>query len=107
MNSHLVDSSSKYFFNNALHKCHIFKETYYNTLINTGLFVGFVFVVSIFLLYKYKGKKTAEEIRVMEENKKQYILERIGNFKESKLREEQMLLTGLPHWKNELERPLI
>ena len=56
----------------------------------------------MFLMYRYKGKKTEEEIREVEEEKKQYILERIKTFKKNKLRDEQMLLTGLPHWKDEL-----
>jgi hypothetical protein len=102
MTSHLIDSTSKHFFNSALQKCHAFKENYYNMLVNGVLFVVFIFITSMFLMYRYKGKKTEEEIREVEEEKKQYILERIKTFKKNKLRDEQMLLTGLPHWKDEL-----
>jgi hypothetical protein len=33
--------------------------------------------------------------------KQQYILEKIKNFQQAKLRAHQQLITGLPHWENE------
>jgi len=42
-------------------------------------------------------------MREKEEEKKRYILSKIRNFKEAKLRAQQELITGLPHWESELE----
>ena len=36
-----------------------------------------------------------------ETQKKQYILSKIKNYKDTKLREQQELITGLPHWDDE------
>jgi hypothetical protein len=38
--------------------------------------------------------------------KKQYILSKIRNYHDAKLRAQQELITGLPHWENELVDPL-
>ena len=64
---------------------------------------GFLIILGILLLYKYKGKLTREEIREKEEEKKRYILSKIRNYQQSKLRAQQELITGLPHWESELE----
>jgi hypothetical protein len=37
-----------------------------------------------------------------ETDKKQYILSKIKNYQETKLRAQQQLITGLPHWENDL-----
>jgi hypothetical protein len=55
------------------------------------------------LLYKYKGKLTAAERQEKEEEKKRYILSKIRNYQQDKIRTQQELITGLPHWETELE----
>ena len=99
----LTEPGVKYFLNETLKQCHDFKEKHNNTFFNIGLFVGFLVILGILLLYKYKGKLTREEIREKEEEKKRYILSKIRNFQQSKLRAQQELITGLPHWESELE----
>ena len=42
----------------------------------------------------------SQEIEENENNKKIYILSKIKNYQESKLRSQQQLITGLPHWEN-------
>lgn len=96
----LTEPGVKYFLNESLKQCHMFKEKYNNTLFNIGLTIFFFFILGILLLYKYKGKLTAEEIEENENNKKIYILSKIKNYQESKLRAQQQLITGLPHWEN-------
>jgi len=54
-------------------------------------------------LIKYKGKLSVEEIKEKEIEKKKYILSKIKNYQDSRKREEQELITGLPHWENEFE----
>jgi len=55
------------------------------------------------LVYKYKGKLTQQEIQEKEMQKKQYILSKIRNFQDDKIRAQQELITGLPHWETEFD----
>lgn len=99
----LTEPGVKYFINETLKQCHHFKEEYQNTLFNIGLLFIFIIILGILLLYKYKGKLTPEEIEQKENTKKQYILSKIKNFQDAKLRAQQSLITGLPHWENEFD----
>lgn len=96
--SHLTESGVSTILGNALKQCHQVKERYYNMMYNLLGAILFVCVVASVLIYKYRGKPTVAERRERENTKKAYILERIKNYKISKLRAEQQLLTGLPHF---------
>jgi hypothetical protein len=72
-------------------------------LFNIGITVLFFIILGILLIYKYKGKLTPQEIEEKEMEKKRYILSKIRNYQETKLRAQQQLITGLPHWENEYE----
>ena len=63
----------------------------------------FFVILGVLLLYKYKGKLTPEEIETKELVKRQYILSKIRNFNDSKIKSQQELITGLPHFENEFE----
>ena len=94
----LTEPGVTYFLNATLKQCHIFKEKHQNMIFNIGLLVGFFIILGILLLYKYKGKLTPEEIEEKEVEKKQYILSKIRNYQDAKIRSQQELITGLPHW---------
>lgn len=99
----LTEPGVKYFLNETLKQCHKFKEEYISTIVNICLFIGFLIILGILLLYKYKGKLSPQEIKQKEVLKKQYILSKIKNFQDAKLRAQQELITGLPHWENEFD----
>ena len=99
----LTEPGVKYFLNETLKQCHHFKDKHHNTLFNVGMFIGFMVILGILLLYKYKGKLTLAEREEKEEEKKRYILSKIRNYQQSKLKAQQELITGLPHWETELE----
>jgi hypothetical protein len=99
----LTEPGTKYFIGETLKQCHQFKEKHYNMLFNIGFFVLFVMALGIFLIFKYKGKLTPEEMEEREMIKKQYILSKIKNFQDARLRAQQQLITGLPHWENEFD----
>lgn len=98
----LIEPGVRYFLGETLKKCHGFKENYKNLIINAGLFIIFMMILGIILAIKYKGKLTPEEIKEKEIEKKKYILSKIKNYQDARKREEQELITGLPHWENEL-----
>lgn len=97
----LTEPGVKYFLNETLKQCHIFKEKYNNIILNISLFIGFLVILVCILIIKYKGKLTPEEKETNELAKKQYILSKIRNYQEAKLKDQQALITGLPHWNNE------
>jgi hypothetical protein len=98
----LTEPGVKYFLNETLKQCHIFKEKYHNYLFNIGILVLFLILLGGLLIYKYKGKLTPEEISENELNKKRYILSKIKNYQDTKLRAQQELITGLPHWETDI-----
>lgn len=102
----LTEPGVKYFINETLKQCHVFKEQHKNIIFNIVLFITFVIVLAGLLIYKYKGKLTPEEMEEKETVKKQYILSKIRNYHDAKIRAQQELITGLPHWENELVDPL-
>lgn len=97
----LIEPGVRYFLNETLKQCHIFKENYKNLMVNIGLLIFFIVILGITLLIKYKGKLTPEEIKQKELEKKKYILSKIKNYQDARKREEQELITGLPHWDRE------
>lgn len=99
----LTEPGVKYFLNETLKQCHAFREKYNNMMFNIGLFIGFFIILGILLVYKYKGKLTEQEIKENELQKKKYILSKIKNYQDAKLRAQQELITGLPHWENEYD----
>ncbi len=99
----LTEPGVKYFLGETLKQCHVFKEKHQNMLLNIGLLVSFFTILGIILFFKYKGKPTLEEIEAKETIKKQYILSKIRNFQDARIRAQQELITGLPHWENEFD----
>jgi len=99
----LTEPGVKYFLNETLKQCHRFKDKHHNTLFNVGMFIGFLVILGILLLYKYKGKLSPVERQEKEEEKKRYILSKIRNYQQDKIRQQQELITGLPHWETEAE----
>lgn len=99
----LVEPGTRYFLNETLKKCSEFREKYKNQLFNLGIFITFIVLLCALLMYKYKGKPSAQEKHIQENNKKQYILSTIKNYQDAKRTAQQQLITGLPQWDNEYE----
>jgi hypothetical protein len=97
----LTEPGVKYFLNESLKQCNIIREKFHNTIFNLGMFILFLIILGGILVYKYKGKLTPVEIAQKNKEKQQYILEKIQNFQIAKLRAQQELITGLPHWESE------
>lgn len=99
----LVENGVKYFLNETLKQCRIFKEKYQNMIFNIGLLLFFLFILAGVLIYKYKGKLTPIEKQKKDREKKQYILSKIQKFQQAKKIAHQELITGLPNWDNDYE----
>ena len=94
----LIEPGVKYFLKETLKLCHTFKESHNIFLLNISLFMGFLVILGVVLLFKYKGKLTPKEIQIKDNEKQQYILSKIKNYQDTRLRESQNLITGLPKW---------
>lgn len=99
----LIEPGVRYFLNGTLQQCHEFKMKHQETMINLAIFLGLMFILGAFLLYKYKGKLTISEQKQKDEMKKQYILNKIKNVQIAKQRANETLITGLPHWDTDYE----
>ena len=99
----LTEPGVKYFLSQTLKQCHIIKNDFYNTVFNIGLLIGFLLVLGLILLYKYKGRLTNVEKEKKNKEKQQYILSKIKNLQEAKRIAHQELITGLPNWENDYD----
>jgi hypothetical protein len=99
----LVEPGVKYFLHQSLKQCHIVREKYNNTIFNIGLFIGFLVILGLILLYKYKGKLTPAEIQKKNKEKQEYILSKVKMIQDAKRIAHQELITGLPAWDSEYD----
>jgi hypothetical protein len=99
----LTEPGVKYFLNQTLKQCHIVRDNFHNMVFNIGLFIGFLIILGLILLYKYKGRLSSVEIEKKNKEKQQYILSKIQTFEQCKRKASQELITGLPNWENEYD----
>jgi uncharacterized membrane protein YciS (DUF1049 family) len=99
----LTEPGIKYFLNETLKQCHIYKSNYNNILINIGLLIGFLLILGAILFYKYKGRQTQVEKERKTKEKQQYILSKVKSFQQAKRTAHQELISGLPGWDSEYD----
>ena len=66
----LIEPGIKYFLNETLKQCRLFKEKYNNTLFNISILIIFILILGVTLIVKYKGKLTPSEKEQKENEKK-------------------------------------
>ena len=49
-------------------------------------------------MYRYKGRPSLEEMKHNEEMKKNYIMSKVYNYQQTKLKQSQNLITNLPRF---------
>jgi len=99
----LTEPGVKYFLNQTLKQCHIVRDNFHNIVFNVGLLIGFLVILGLILLYKYKGRLSPVEVERKNKEKQQYILSKIKNLQEAKRKAHQELITGLPNWENDYD----
>ena len=97
----LIEPGTKYFLSATLKKCNIKKRKNNKFYFNVILFSMFVFVVTSFLIYKYKNKPTLQEIQQKNREKDIYILSKVRNVIERKEKEQTDMLTNLPKFESD------
>ena len=86
------------FINESLRICHANRMHYYNIVYNISLFILFIIIFGGIIFLNYKGKLSKEEIEQRENEKKTYILSKIKNYQNDKIKMHQNLITELPHF---------
>jgi hypothetical protein len=99
----LVEPGTRFFLNQTLNNCSMFKKKYYNDMLNWTIACMIVFAIGAFLYYKYKGKPTPSQKMLKDREKQHYILSRIQNYQDAKKRQSHTNITGLPSWENEYD----
>lgn len=94
----LIDPIEKIEVNKILTNSLLFKKMINNYIINFLVFILVVGGISLFLYYKYTTKPTSSDIQEKDNIKKDYIVNKIKEFNDIKLKKSQNLITGLPYF---------
>jgi hypothetical protein len=99
----LVEPGVRYFINATLKKCSDTKNAYHNHIFNISCLVGFLIVLGIFLLIRYKGRLSPIEKEKKMHEQRHYILSKIKQFQNIKQQKRQELITNLPKWESDFK----
>tara|TARA_B100000902_G_C27190563_1_gene853699 strand:- start:817 stop:1158 length:342 start_codon:yes stop_codon:yes gene_type:complete len=99
----LCEPGVKYFISGTLKECHKFKERHMSIFFNIGISILFIIFVGGFLVYKYKGKLTPQEIAQKRRHEKEYIISKLQQLSAIKKVQNPNLITNLPTWDNHPE----
>jgi hypothetical protein len=98
MKPNLIEPGVKYIINKTFIKSKILKEKYQNILFNTCMLLLIFGLITLLLLYKYKGKLTDDQIKLRNYKNKKYLLQKINKLNYIKVKEnkEKNMITNLP-----------
>ena len=99
----LTEPGVKYFINATLKKCSDTKNAYYNHIFNISCLVGFLFLLGIFLIIRYKGKLSPIEKEKKLQEQRHYILSKIKQYQDIKQQTRQEMITNLPKWESDFK----
>ena len=97
----LIEPGVKYFLNETLKNCRNKKQLSEKININIALLVVFFFIVGSILYYKWKNKPTLEELKQRDNIKKHYILNKIKQITDKKLKDRNETITNLPKFESD------
>jgi hypothetical protein len=99
----LTEPGVKYFLGETLKNCKKNKETFNIKLFNLALFIGFLFVVTTLLVYKYKMKPGPEERKKKENLKRDYFINKVKQLQADKAKIYNKSITNLPNFESPFE----
>jgi len=99
----LIEPGMKYFMDATLKKCRANKNEYYSKMFNSICLIGFLLVLGIFLVIRYKGKLTPIQKQKKLDEQRHYVLSKIKQFQDIKRQQRQELITNLPKWESDLK----
>jgi hypothetical protein len=106
----LLEPGMKYFVSKSLKQCHEFKDKYTSFFFNIGILGAFILILSLILLFKYKGKLTPQEKELKERKKQEYIISKLQTLSAYRTEQRKVsgdLITDLPSWNDHPEAILL
>src|SRR6056300_821969 len=97
----LIEPGVKYFLNETLKNCRNKKQVSEKININITLLVLFSIIIGSILYYKWKHKPTLEELKQRDNLKKHYILNKIKQITDVKLKDRNETITNLPKFESD------
>ena len=97
----LIEPGVKYFLNETLKNCRSKKQIREKININIVLLLFFFILIGSILYYKWKTKPTLEELKQRDNIKKYYILNKIKQIKDKKLKNRNETITNLPKFESD------
>ena len=97
----LIEPGVKYFLNETLKNCRNKKQVNEKININIALFALFSIIIGSILYYKWKHKPTLEELKQRDNIKKHYILNKIKQITDVKLKDRNETITNLPKFESD------
>ena len=94
----LIEPGVRYFIGGNLKQCHIFKDEHTSIIFNISMFVLLVVLVGGFLLYRYRGKLTPEQLALKNKRKQEYIFTKLKTIATQRQKQSQDSITNLPGW---------
>jgi hypothetical protein len=80
----------------SLKECHLYKWKYYSYIINIALFGIWALFIGLFCYWHYKGAPSVAEQQAKQNKIQKYITDKIANYRISKQKYHQELITSLP-----------
>jgi hypothetical protein len=99
----LTEPGMKYWLSQSLREMRRFKDRNLTIIFNFTMTIALIAVVSGFLIFKYKGKLTPQEIAVKQQKKKEYLISKLVKIGETKRKINETMITDLPVWSNHPE----
>lgn len=97
----LIEPGVRYFLNETLKNCKNKKQISEKININIALLMMFLFIIGSILYYKWKNKPTLEELKQRDNIKKHYILNKIKQITDKKLKDRNETITNLPKFESD------
>jgi hypothetical protein len=99
----LTEPGVKYFLGETLKNCKKNKEIFNVQLFNLFLFLGFFFIVTALLVYKYKTKPGPEDLKKKASLKRDYFMNKVKQLQANKARLYEKSITNLPNFESPFE----
>ena len=99
----LCEPGVKHILSCSLKESRQFKERYTNNIFNITMLILFVGVLVGFLIYRYKGKATKEQIASNTRSKNEYIMSKLQRLSTIKEKRNKDMITNLPSWSDNPE----
>ena len=96
LNPKLVEPLTKFYSLSNLKECRKFKDKWINISVNIILLLAFLGFLSIFLMSRYKGKHSQEEINEKRNREKIYLFQKMHKYQYEKAKDNSNLITDLP-----------